>query len=237
LNRSAIIVSHGQPSDPEPAEATLAAFAAEVGRALPDWQIASATLAKPGALEAALQGSGPHPLIYPLFMTAGWFTGDELRKRLRDRQADILPPFGLDPGLPDMTAELLRDVMAREGWQPSETRLFIAAHGSGRSRNSARDTQAFARALTGRMSFADIRIGFVEEAPYLADMAFDLGHQAICLPFFAAKGGHVLDDIPEALELADFKGVALEPIGTAPGVAALVARALTGAQTEARVKA
>ena len=76
-------------------------------------------------------------------------------------------------------------------------------------------------------------MGFVEEPPFLADMAFDLGQKAICLPFFAAKGGHVLDDIPEALNLADFKGVALEPIGCAPGVAALVARALSAAKVAA----
>ncbi len=233
MSGSAIIVSHGQPSEPDPAEATLAGFAAEVSRALPGWQIASATLAKPGALETALQAAGPHPLIYPLFMTAGWFTGDELRKRLRDRQADILPPLGLDPGLPEMTAGLLRGVLLREGWQACETRLFIAAHGSGRSRNSARDTQAFASALSGHLPFAEIRVGFVEEPPLLADVAVDLGSQAICLPFFAAKGGHVIDDIPEALKLAEFNGACLEPIGSAPGVAGLVARALEGASVKA----
>lgn len=233
MSGSAIIVSHGQPSDPDPAEATLAALAAEVARALPDWRITSATLAKPGALEAALTASGPHPLVYPLFMTAGWFTGDELRKRLRDRQADILPPLGLDPGLPEMVAEMLRATLAREGWQPGETRLFIAAHGSGRSRNSARDTQAFASALLQLIAFAEIRVGFVEEAPYLADVALDLGPKAICLPFFAASGGHVMDDIPEALDAAEYKGVALAPIGCAPEVTTLVARALETASVNA----
>ena len=108
MTRGAIIASHGQPSDPDPAETTLAAFAAEVGRTLPGWQVTGATLAKPGALDSALHRSGPHPLIYPLFMTTGWFTGDELRKRLSDRQADLLPPFGLDPGLAELAAELLR---------------------------------------------------------------------------------------------------------------------------------
>ena len=132
-----------------------------------------------------------------------------------------------------MAAEVLRATLAREGWRPSGTRLFIAAHGSGRSPNSARDTQAFASALSRHLAFAEIRVGFVEEAPYLADVAFDLGPKAICLPFFAARGGHVIDDIPEALELAGFQGVCLEPIGCAPEVTTLVARALESARVNA----
>jgi len=233
LTGQAIIVSHGQPSDPEPAEARLAALASGVASGLPGWHVGSATLARPGALEAALADTGPHPLIYPMFMTAGWFTSEELLKRLDDRRARVLPPFGLDPGLPGMAAGMLREVLQREAWQAQDTRLFIAAHGSGRSRNSACDTQHFAKRLSGWIPLAEIRVGFVEEPPYLADMAFDLGPKAICLPFFAANGGHVTDDIPEALDLAGFQGVRLEPIGCSKAVPALLARALKAARVVA----
>jgi len=51
---SAIIVSHGQPSEPEVAEDELARFAAEVSPHLPGWRLQAATLAQPGALDAAL---------------------------------------------------------------------------------------------------------------------------------------------------------------------------------------
>ena len=233
MTGGAIIVSHGQPSDPDPAEALLAGFAGQVAHHLPGWHVRSATLAKPGALEAARAAAGPRPLIYPMFMTAGWFTEDALLERLDDPRARVLTPLGLDPGLPGMAADLLRDVIKREGWTTQDTRLFIAAHGSGRSRNSARDTQAFAKALAGLMPLAEIRVGFVEEAPFLADMALGLGPRAVCLPFFAARGGHVTGDIPEALDLADFQGVRLDPIGCAPGVPALVARALGAARVGA----
>lgn len=233
MTEQAIIVSHGQPSEPDPAETALATLAARVAGRLPGWHVGSATLAKPGALQAALEQAGPHPLIYPMFMTAGWFTGEELLDRLNDRKAKVLPPLGLDAGLPEMAAELLSEVLAYEGWTTANTRLFIAAHGSGRSRNSARDTQAFATALAALMPLAEIRVGFVEEPPYLADMAFDLGPKSICLPFFAAKGGHVTDDIPEALDLAGFQGVRLEPIGCSQAVPALIARALEAARVAA----
>ena len=229
IKRCAIIVSHGQPSDPDPAEAELARLAAQVGRALPGWQVESATLAKPGALDGALAATEQPALVYPLFMTTGWFTGEALIKRLRNRPANMLPPLGLDPGLAALAGDLLRGALGQQGWQAGETRLFIAAHGSGSSENSARDTHAFAAALGAKLAFEEIRVGFVEEPPFLADVAVDLGERAICLPFFAARGGHVTQDIPEALSQARFKGVTLEPIGCTPGVAGLIARAVANA--------
>jgi len=230
----AIIVSHGQPSDPDPAEAELAQFAARVAADLPDWQLRAATLAKPGALDAALAESGPAPLIYPFFMTAGWFTGDALRKRLITApEAQLLPPFGSDPALPALTADLLRNVIADQDWEIATTRLFLAAHGSGRSPNAARDTQIFAAALAQSLPLQEIRVGFIEQPPFLADQAFDLGERSICLPFFVARGGHVIDDIPEALDLATFRGLRLDPIGCAAAAPALVARALAASRPEA----
>lgn len=225
---AAIIVSHGQPSDPDPAQLDLERFAARVATALPDWHISAATLAKEGALDAALEEAGPQPLIYPFFMTEGWFTGDNLRNRLSNApKARILRPFGVSPDLPDLAVDLLRDVLATRCWKASDTQLFIAGHGSGRSPNSARDTHAFAKALANRLTFAEQRVGFVEEPPYLADQATGLGAQAICLPFFAMILGHVIDDIPEALDAVGFQGVRLAPIGCAHRVPQLVADTLT----------
>lgn len=225
---AAIIVSHGQPSDPDPAQRDLERFTSRVAALLPDWHVGSATLAKEGALDCALDAAGGRPLIYPLFMTEGWFTGDNLRKRLHSApDARILRPLGVSPALPDLAANLLREVLAARGWDAGDTQLFIAGHGSGRSPNSARDTHAFAEALALRIAFAEQRVGFVEEPPYLADQAAGLGAQAICLPFFAARLGHVIDDIPEALDASGFAGVRLDPIGCAPLVPQLVAGALT----------
>lgn len=225
---SAIIVSHGQPSDPDPAQADLEGFTARVAAALPGWHVEAATLAKDGALDRALDTAGAQPLIYPLLMTEGWFTGDNLRKRMHAApEARILRPLGVSPALPDLAADLLHGVLATHGWNACDTRVFIPGHGSGRSPNSARDTRAFSDALAERITFAENRVAFIEQAPYLADQAVGLGPRAICLPFFAMRLGHVIDDIPEALDTADFAGVRLDPIGCAPGVPQLVADALT----------
>ena len=75
MTKIALLLSHGQPSDPDPAEAALALLAAQVRGHLPGWQVVSATLAKPGALDAV--AGGTPGLVYPMFMAGGWFTATE----------------------------------------------------------------------------------------------------------------------------------------------------------------
>lgn len=224
--KSAIIVSHGQPSDPDPAEAALAELSDRVADLMPDWKIASATLAKQGSLEKTATEVGSGALIYPLFMTDGWFTRTTLPNRLGNDAAQILSPLGTDPALAELARDWLTQELQQRQWMAEETCLIVASHGSGKSRNSSRDTNRFATALAGKINFRDQRIGYIEEAPYLGDVVFETGPQAICLPFFAANGGHVTDDIAEALDLADFPGLRLIPIGRHAGVPALIARAL-----------
>ena len=50
FHKRALIVAHGQPSDPAPAEMELAAIAAAVAAHLPNWNITSATLAYANSL-------------------------------------------------------------------------------------------------------------------------------------------------------------------------------------------
>ncbi|MFZ7092602.1 CbiX/SirB N-terminal domain-containing protein [Primorskyibacter sp. 2E233] len=220
-----IIVSHGQPSEPDIGEVEIRALAEAIEQALPDWDVRGATLAAQGALEAALAGS-EGALVYPFFMADGWFTRQVLPKRLTDHAALQLPPFGLDPDLPEFTGAWLRRVLNDQGWQAEETTLFLAAHGSGKSTKPAAVTRAFAEALGKHMAFKEIRCGFVEEPPFLAQAAQNLGEQAICLPFFAFKRGHVLEDLPQALDEVGFAGVRLEPFGCQPELPAFIAKRL-----------
>ncbi|TKA94316.1 cobalamin biosynthesis protein CbiX, partial [Cereibacter changlensis] len=46
MPETALIVAHGQPSDPAPAAAEIAALAAKVAVHLAGWQVGSATLAE-----------------------------------------------------------------------------------------------------------------------------------------------------------------------------------------------
>ena len=223
--RDAVIVAHGAPADPAPQEQVLQALAAATAPHLPQgWRIRGATLAAEGALDAALDGLQA-PLIYPFFMAEGFFTGTLLPRRLAEagaHDARQIAPFGVDPALPALMA---RVALAAADSAPAQTNLLVAAHGSKVSRTSADSTHAMVAALGPLTGFARIIPAFVEEAPFLEDQARALGH-GICLPFFALEAGHVVGDIPEALEAASFHGPILPPIGQHPDVPALIAAAL-----------
>ena len=82
----ALIVAHGQPSDPLPAAAALDRLALRVAGHLPGWDVRAATLAEAGRLEA--QAAGGPGLVFPLFMAGGWFTGAQIPARLREAGAE-----------------------------------------------------------------------------------------------------------------------------------------------------
>lgn len=221
--RRAVIVSHGQPGDPEPQQRAIEELAGQVLRHDPGCPVAGATLAMPGALAATCDDDS---LIYPMFMAKGWFTCTELPRRLAQAHAPnahILRPFGTDPALPDLMVTLATKAATAQGWQPAETTLLLTAHGSGRSQASFNITNALAARIAPR--FARVITGFVEQKPFIADAARNLG-QAISLPLFALQADHVLHDLPEALDKAGFTGPRLPPIGLAPEVPALIAKAI-----------
>ena len=225
--KTALIVAHGFPSDPAPAQAWMQALAVRVAMHCPGWVLRGATLAAPGALEQALAVLD-RPVVYPFFMAQGWFTGRELPRRLALAGAadvPILPPFGTDPALPDLMERVAVQGCVDAGLLPEQTHVLLAAHGSKVSRTSANSTYAMADTLRARGAFAGVTAGFVEEAPFLVQAATGLG-PAICLPFFNLRAGHVAGDVPEALAEAGFCGPLLPAIGEHPQVPALIAAAL-----------
>lgn len=224
-----VIVSHGQPGDPGPQQQAIEDLAASVARLDPGIAVCGATLAMPGALEVADANS----LIYPMFMAEGWFTGRELPRRLAlagAARAAIMRPFGTDPALPLLIVTKAHEAARARGWPPARTTLLLSAHGSQRSQASHAITTALAERIAPH--FARVVTGFVEQPPFIADSAQGLD-RAVSLPLFALRAEHVLDDLPEALDQAGFRGPRLDPIGLAPEVPDLIAAAIrrTLAQT------
>ena len=222
----AVIVAHGQPSDPAPAEASLAAFAGAVDALTPQVSVSSATLAAPNALETCLDGLPDGTAIYPLFMAKGWFVTSALPKRVGSRDVRILDPLGVDPELPNLVADALRDVLAGQLRAARDVDLVLAAHGSGRSANPAKVAEAFASHLLKLVPFKSIRPGFVEQPPSIAEAATGTDGTAICLPFFACTGGHVLEDVPQELAQGGFSGHVMPVVGELPGVQRHIAKTL-----------
>lgn len=241
---AALILSHGQPSDPAPAEAEIAALATRVQALMPDWHVASATLATQGALaeqvaraEAIAAATGG--FAYPLFMADGWFTRDHLPKKLAEAGGQgwhILDPFGIDPAVQSLTVTLALEAAKAQRRTPAETSVLLAAHGSFRSPAPARVAEDVADLLRAA-GFARVGAAFIDQSPRLAEAAADYPEGSLVLPFFAARGGHVVDDIPEALLAAGFDGTLLDPVGLDPRVPALIANALRRAQAAVSISA
>ncbi len=225
---AALLISHGQPSDPDGPEADLRALAAEVAGHLSGWKVAGTTLSGQGTLEAAIRTLGTDIIVYPLFMTDGWFVSDRLPARLTQAggsRCRVLPPLGLDPALPDLCLRRAKEAALDAGFDPSDATLLLAAHGSPSAPRAGEVAREVAAKIARADTFRDVVTGFVDEAPFLADAARIKG-PAICLPYFAAANGHVREDIPEALDAAGFNGLRLDPIGTDPLIPGLIADAL-----------
>lgn len=224
---AALIVAHGQPSDPDPAEAEIAALAARVQALMPDWQVASATLAKPGALAHRVAQAGAEGVVYPLFMAGGWFTRTHLPERLAKAGGAgwrIRAPFGEDAGVQALTVTLARE--AGQGRDPADVDVLLAAHGSFRSPAPSNIAWRMANRIQAETGFHRVEAAFIDQTPQIAEVARRMRRGAFVLPFFAARGGHVIDDLPEALAEAGFDGTLLPPVGLDARVPALIAAAL-----------
>lgn len=216
MTQHALIVAHGQPSDPRAAGAALEALAVKVEAVLPGWSVGAATLAEEGAVDRAVAGRAGG-VVFPMFMAGGWFTRVQIPKRLAEAGAvgwTVLEPFGCDPAVHDLCVEIAREAGAGE--------VILVAHGSFKSPAPS----DIAHHVAGRIAAetgAEVAAGFIDQEPQLATLT---GRGGVCLPFFAAEGGHVSEDIPAALAEAGFRGRILPPVGLDRRVPGIIAAAI-----------
>jgi sirohydrochlorin ferrochelatase len=216
MTKTALIVAHGQPSDPRPAGAALEALALRVQALLPGWEVLAATLAEDGAMARGVAGRAGG-VVFPMFMAGGWFTKVQIPKKLSEAGAvgwTVLEPFGCDPAVHDLCVTLAREAGAG--------RMILAAHGSFKSPVPSDIAFHVAGRIAAEAGTA-VEAGFIDQDPQLASLT---GGAGVCLPFFAAEGGHVSDDIPAALAEAGFTGTILSPVGLDARVPAIIAAAI-----------
>jgi sirohydrochlorin ferrochelatase len=235
----AVIVAHGAPSDPGPLDQVVKQLAKRVEAFTCGYHVVGATLAMPGSLEAELEHATPSQttVIYPFFMSTGWFVSKELPRRVSTAIAnpvDFLQPFGLDLSLPALCIQRASDAAGACDQAPDATVLVLAAHGSQKGPASAQAARAIQESITDTGTFAEVRLGFVEENPTISQAAAGLTNSpAVCLPLFATTAGHVQADIPEQLAAANFQGTLMPPIGEDDEVPRLIAAALAKANQPA----
>ena len=227
-----LMVSHGQPSKPQIGEDDLQSLTTKVANLLPNWKFESVTMAKPKALEQKLASSNSDFLIFPVFMTRGWFTQTALPERVNDPELNILTPLGILPELPKLTSKFLSDILNNLGWKHDESCVLLAAHGSAKIDEVEECTEQFCEELRQLLPTIDLKIGYLEQDPRLSDVAEHCSPNTLLLPFFASNGGHVKYDIPKAVKQSNFQGKVLPPIGHSEFIPNLIAKTLTSANEQ-----
>lgn len=222
----AVIISHGSPSIPLPQDRAMDLLAEQVAALLPGWTIRGATLASRASMVRAFEGLA-YPVVYPFFMADGFLTTELLPRRVAAMTATArhAPAFGSDPAIPALASEAALAGTLMAGLEPQKTALLLAAHGSQIVPASRLATLSLAHGLAAQSAFRCVRWGFLEEEPYLAEAAHDLG-SAVCLPLFTLRAGHVSQDLPMALGKAGFRGTVLDHLGMHPAVPRIIAAAL-----------
>jgi sirohydrochlorin cobaltochelatase len=111
-------------------------------------------------------------LVYPLFLSDGYFTRTLLPRRLEqagalagDRAVHILPPLGLDPALIGLILDRAQAVARAHGWVPACANLVLLAHGSSNNPASRRAAERVVAKIAALGVFARVRPAFLEEPP------------------------------------------------------------------------
>ena len=177
----------------------------------------------------------------PFFMAEGYFV-DEVIPRELDLPLDRVvytEPVGTHPSMTDVIEE--RAVSVYEGnVSDDETALAVVGHGTERNPESAKTALEHVRILRERGEFSEVKALFMDEPPYVDDVAeqFD-SDEIIVVPFFSSDGYHTQEDIPEDMGIADDGDYAVPEtvesgnerkriwytgaVGTEPGTAEVIA--------------
>lgn len=174
-------------------------------------------------------------VVYPLFAANGYFTRDRLVSILDEangqgRVIELLPPLGLDRGLPALIADRARIIAAANGFAQKEFNVVLLAHGSRRNPASREATEWVAAEVARLGVCRRVKAAFLEERPSLEEAAATCPGPTVVVGMFSGEGLHGARDAPRLIaglgrpEVA-YAGV----IGNAPGIEDLVVRAVRAA--------
>ncbi len=183
------------------------------------------------ALEAALrqaaQNGAKQILLYPMFMSDGYFVQNILPKKIAAARLSIpiriLKPFGLDRRVPLMMLENALRAASSAELDPAKVDLLIAGHGSKFGPGNADATRAAAKAMAEHSPFKSIDFAFLEEEPFILEALRKHHNRSVVCGFFSGEGMHAGDDIPAAIAKSGAAAIYAGPIGLDPRVAELIA--------------
>lgn len=153
--------------------------------------------------------------VYPLFMSNGYYVKSAIPQQIEKSgwrgRWQVALPLGLDPDLPDVLAEEATTAIGASGKTPARCTLLLVAHGSSKSRASARAARRIAKDITRKSLFAGVETAFLEEAPYFKERLKHIEGPACVVGLFIGEGLHGGEDLPEAVAGVSRSDIILAP--------------------------
>lgn len=175
----------------------------------------------------------------PFFMAEGYFVDQVIPRELRLPQERVVytEPVGTHQSMTDVIEE--RAYSIYEGKKEEDVALAVVGHGTDRNPKSAESALEHVGRIREGGGFAEVKALFMDEAPYIDDVAEHFeSDEVVVVPFFSSDGYHTQEDIPEDMGIVDWDddddyevpATAEEKriwytgaVGTEPGVADVIA--------------
>lgn len=232
-----VLVGHGSPRTAQPTldlERLAQALREHEGFTAVEVAMLNGSGERPAALANRL--AADHAVVVPVMMCDGQTVRREIPEAFGEvcrSRLTICPPVGTHPALAALIAKRASEAAQRIGVLPENAALLLIAHGSQRNPGSEQATVLQAGRLVEMRVFREVAAAYLEQPPRIEATLRRLKAPVIAVGLFAAAGRHATQDVADALAAAERTDVPyLGPIGTDPGIAALVAslvRACAGA--------
>jgi len=231
--RALLLVAHGERGVSNPNRALIAHARALAAQLAPMLVVCGHLTGDP-TLESALaevSGAGiDELLVYPAFMSDGYFVGQALPERLAqsgfESRVTILRPLGLEPRIGEVAMSNALAAAEAAGFDRGATSLLVTGHGSKQGRASAEATYRIADRLREMGHFAEISTAFLEEPPFIGIQLASHKGPVVVSGFFASHGMHSSHDVPAAIHESGAEAVYTGPVGADPEVRKIISAAL-----------
>ena len=158
----------------------------------------------PSFEEAARNSRGQGPVVVPIMASDGYYARrrlpQEWAKGDPSRSFVIAPPIGTLPAFPCILATKVGEAvtdMTRRGLNPV---VLLVGHGTTRVRSSGDAARWVRDELALSFPHTEILTAFLDESPYLSEVAGSLGGRpVVAAPLLLGGGPHVLVDLAGAL--------------------------------------
>lgn len=140
-------------------------------------------------------------IVYPFFMTEGWFVKQKLPRALKSAGFDDwlrLDPFGKDPALLAYLDRKLTGIAARHGRTKATLNAALIAHGSGSGEAGSRLTTEALQDALAEHGWSNLAVGFIEEAPFYDALISERQPDAV-IGLFVTSGTHAVNDVASAV--------------------------------------